>query len=1315
MFVNRERGNFMKDYYVGLDIGTNSVGWAVTDKDYLIPKFKGNAMWGIRLLEESNTADERRAFRSQRRRNDRNKFRIDCLQMLFDEEISKVDVSFFQRLADSNLYQEDKNVDGKYSVFNDKDFTDKDYHKKYPTIYHLRKELIENTAPHDVRLVYLAVSHILKNRGHFLFDSENLGKNGLPVFDDVWNELSSTAEEYFENFDLRVDDTEKLSEILKRKTTITLKKNELMSLYNIKDDSLTSILTLLAGGKVQIAKLFDDELLKDSETKSITFSNGFDEKAVEYESVLGNRFELVERIKAVYDWSVLADILEGERFLSFAKCKCYEKHKTDLKLLKDYIKKYETEKYNLIFNQSKKSLNNYVAYSGHGGKKVVEYRCTNQQDFCDFLKKHLVESDDEKYAQMFDDINFGVFMPKAVSKDNSVIPMQVNRTELEVILKNASLYLDFLNDIDNDGKTVMQKIIDIFNFRIPYYVGPLNKHSKNAWLVRKEGKIYPWNFNEIVDIDNSAEEFIKNLTSKCTYLKTEDVLPKSSLVYSEFMVLNELNNLKVDGNEIPVEVKQNIFNDLFKHKGKVTQKALKNYLKSIYGEDFKISGIDGDFKSNLKSYMDFNDYNLSDDEKEEIIKAITIFGDDKKLLKRRIEKLYSSKLTSGEIKKICKLKYSDWGRLSNEFINGIVGTNKENGETCTILEFMRNTNNNLMQLLSNNYTFLDIIEKQNEGEFSTLKNEIESLYISPKIKRPVYQSMLIVEELVKIQKQEPKKIFIEVTRGEKAKQRTVSRKAKLLELYASCKKDYPELFSQIQSYNDNDFRRDALYLYYTQFGRCMYTNTKLDISDLSNCDIDHIFPQSKIKDDSIDNRVLVLKTENEKKGNVYPIAQSIRDNMSDFWKMLYSKKLIGEKKYQRLIRNKALSDDELSGFINRQLVETGQSVKAIGELLKKRYPNTKIVYVKANLVSDFRQKYKMLKCREVNDLHHAKDAYLNVVVGNVYDTKFTSRFFIDELQTGKSSLNKMFDYSVKGAWDAENNNSLKRVMAVMSKNNIRFTRYSFKQKGGLFDQNILKKGKGQVPIKKNSPRADIDKYGGYNKAKSTCFALIEYSNAKGKKIRTFYAVNLYEEKEYFTNPESFLLDRIEEAVKVRIIIPCVKYNALISVDGFRMHISGKTGNQIICKPAMQLVLGYKSEHYCKQISNYLNKCKELKREKEVTPRDNISCDENIELYDTIIDKLSDTIFNVKFNKLATDLKNNKETFESLSIYNQCVVISQILGILHADARKGDLTLINLSKQSGTLHLSQKISANISIKLINQSTTGLFEKEIDLLK
>ena len=83
-----------------------------------------------------------------------------------------------------------------------------------------------------------------------------------------------------------------------------------------------------------------------------------------------------------------------------------------------------------------------------------------------------------------------------------------------------------------------------------------------------------------------------------------------------------------------------------------------------------------------------------------------------------------------------------------------------------------------------------------------------------------------------------------------------------------------------------------------------------------------------------------------------------------------------KKKYERLTRVTPLTDSELSDFIARQLVETGQSTKAVAELFKVMYPSTEVVYVKASTVSDFRHQYEMLKCRSVNDLHHAKDAYL---------------------------------------------------------------------------------------------------------------------------------------------------------------------------------------------------------------------------------------------------------------------------------------------------------------------------------------------------
>ena len=89
------------------------------------------------------------------------------------------------------------------------------------------------------------------------------------------------------------------------------------------------------------------------------------------------------------------------------------------------------------------------------------------------------------------------------------------------ILDNAKGYLDFLKKEDEYG-TIAEKIISIAKFRIPYYVGPLSRRHKgegsNSWMIRKEeGRIYPWNFGDKVDVEQSNKEFIERMTNKCTY------------------------------------------------------------------------------------------------------------------------------------------------------------------------------------------------------------------------------------------------------------------------------------------------------------------------------------------------------------------------------------------------------------------------------------------------------------------------------------------------------------------------------------------------------------------------------------------------------------------------------------------------------------------------------------------------------------------------------------------------------------------------------------------------------------------------------
>ena len=693
-----------KGYYVGLDMGTGSVGWAVTDESYQILRRHGKAMWGVRLFESAKTAEERRMFRTGRRRLDRRGWRIEILQEIFAEEISRVDPGFFLRMKESKYYPEDKrDIEGNcpelpYTLFVDKTFTDKDFHKKYPTIYHLRKMLMETEDTLDIRLVYLALHHMMKHRGHFLLSGDI---SQVTKFKNTFNQFIENIRNEEMDFEIELDESavQMIEETLKDKNlTRSAKKSKLVKGLNAKNVRDKAFLTLLSGGTVKLSDLFGMEELNEGERPKISFAdNGYEEYAAVVEMELGELYYIVESAKAVYDWAILSDILGGSTSISDAKVRAYEKHKADLKYLKAVVKEYfPKEVYNAVFVESSDKLNNYPAYIGmtkKKGKKVsLEGKRCSREEFMDFLKKNIVVKLPDEEAKMYlqSELEKDSFLPKQVNKDNGVIPYQVHKYELKKILDNLGDKIPFL-------KENAEKIEKLFSFRIPYYVGPLRtgngENSKFAWAERKSTeKIYPWNFENVIDVEQSAENFIRRMTNKCTYLIGEDVLPKDSLLYSKFMVLNELNNLRLDGQKISVELKQKIYRDVFCRSRKVTQKKLKSYLirEGIAGKNVELTGIDGDFKGSLTAYHDFKekliDVELTQKEKEEIILNIVLFGDDKKLLKQRLKKKFPQ-LTEKQINTVTALSYKGWGRLSKKLLEEVTVPAPETGEVIESPEY----------------------------------------------------------------------------------------------------------------------------------------------------------------------------------------------------------------------------------------------------------------------------------------------------------------------------------------------------------------------------------------------------------------------------------------------------------------------------------------------------------------------------------------------------------------------------------------------------------------------------------------------------
>lgn len=1419
-----------EDYYLGLDIGTNSIGWAVTDTNYNILKLKDKSAWGVRLFDEADTANERRMFRSNRRRKKRYEWRLELIRQLFENEINKVDENFFVRMKNSAFYLEDKEVKEKCILFTQKEFADRDYYQKYPTIYHLRKELMDSNEPHDIRLVFLAIYHIVKHRGHFLWsgDYEVIDKNNI---DEEWEKLLDFINE---KYDLSLSNVDSIKKVILSKVTKNDKKKEIKELLKkaMSSDNksnfnqILDIFNLIVGSKVDMNNFVlgcDDDIrdISFKENKKIEFdSEKIDEEIDDLSTIIGDdNIEIIRTAKEFYDRVKLNKVIGEYGSISNSKIKAYEKHKNDLKLLKNIIKEYCPKKYNEIFRDT--NGENYVAYAGKlviDSKKHYTPQCKREK-FYEYIWKILKDVNDERIKAIKVDIDNNNFLPLERWSDNGVIPNQLHRAELVKILDNAKTYLSFLSDKDSNGLSTYDKILATFDFRIPYYIGPLNdyhkdnsnkKNKKGAWLSYKENKtkLYPWNYMEHIDVEKTHEDFILRMTNKCTYLPQYDVLPKNSLLYQEYMVLNEINILRINGNKLNENEKKVIF-ELFKKTKKVTLNKLIECLiaEGLYKKDEitkdNISGINKnkDIISNLSTYHKFKEFfkdKIDNDSSKQIIdcivKYLTIYSDDEEVVKSRIEKEYGEKLKeifgkdyNNNLRKMCKIKCQGWGRFSREFLC-LSGVEVETGEKDIIINFLRDKSLSLMEIIAtDNFTFKEILQKNIKEFQNELKYDlVDELYVSPSVKRAIWQTFKIVNELVKIIGKEPKKIFVEMARSDEEKKETTSRKNMLQKLYDSLNdEEYLELKQELSSESDDTLRRKDLYLYYTQLGRDMYTGQPINIANLNDnktYDIDHIYPRSKSGQDSIiKNLVLTNRKSNASKGdNLVP--KDVQMKMQNFWKVLKHTGLITDEKYNRLIRKNDFTDDELAGFIDRQLVETRQSSKVVKDILSQYFGDkSKIVSVHANLVSKFRNGENMskdengntikytdfVKVRSLNDYHHAKDAYLNIVVGNVYNTKFTDnpKLWIKAKKENreKYSLNWVFAKDVDNAWVAGENGTIKVIEKYMNKNDIIVTVQECENKGAIYNQTIYpslkhkpENSKGttaKIALKHKGVLSNLNKYGGYSGLSSCYFVVYAYDlidksidkrgNDKQKitdiyrldtvplkdilKIRNskeyIYSVdkNNYEKEKVF----ELIFNDIEKKTKndenkkmeisnFRIIKTRILKNTVISINGFKYYIRSNNENQIMLGSAEELYLSDKDTRYVKKIEKVIND-NLGKKVVTINEKYEVSEKENIRMYDLLINKMEYSIYKYRSNNQSKKLKDNRDKFQKLGIYEQCVVINQIINNFSCkNTNAAKLNLLGLGEVGGNLTLSKNLDlVKNDINLYNYSVTGLYCEKVDL--
>lgn len=1488
-------------YNISLDLGTGSVGWSVQDMNGDLLKYKKKRTWGSRLFAEAASAKNRRSSRGARRKYIRRRQRIDALQSIFEDEVLQVDSEFFNRLKYSKLHIEDKNefVDGKSKVLF------KEYYK-YKTIYHLRLHLLgydveydangnyvydecgnikinkaEKTVKEDIRLIYLALHHIAKYRGHYLYDNFTLGskENSADMHELVCNAVKTLKAELIryvefcnrEGIDFRVSES-KLVDASMLEALVSnewkkyagninqSKKNEAKgvqssrdfaketfgSIGGIKDFYKTVIGDKFNWGKLtqnldNIDKKYKDLKISDDENFEVLLENAPEE--------IYNLLLATKECNRLYE---LNRLIKGSTYLSEAFVKRHFQHHKDLQFLKDVYNNFfgtDSTEYHYMFDRelpegliSDKYNGGYRDYikASFGQCSYDGLIKTINKDFNNF-KGDLSNEWLKELHYKVDYRNDNNFLKKLRTSDNVNIPHQLQKTEAEIIIDR---YADFYPGILKDRK---EEILNIIFSKIPYYIGPLynDGKSKNVWNVPKEetdghhigyAGIRAWNWENYIDKDATAEKFIRRMTGKCSYLYGEDVLPANSLLYQEYKVRQEINGLKINGQRIDQETSEWIFENIFKKQVSVTRKTVLNKLnnRGMYPGAKEISGFQGkdSFANSLSSFHDFmniffdknEDKDIEDikklttDDIERIVEWNTIF-EDRDIFRTYVSKYYGEKRNDGkpplskkEIDRIVSKRYKGWGNLSRKFLDELSFGNCN--ERNTIMKILREgdpTNRYRVTLLeqikfNKHLNFWEVVGAENNKYFdSDSQNSfnVDELYTSPTWKRTLLQTEKVVDEIIRIANSDrckndwiyPKNIFIEITRNEdKSKKNKYTKKRReIIEQLINdvdnsdnfnryfISEDYLKVSASNQKYElKEDIRKyldeDMVYLYLQQGGKCMYSDNPLgEITRLAEtCDIDHIIPRSMGGQDSLTtNRVLVLKKENQKKSNKFPLGRDIQNKMKSRWEFLHKNGAISDVKFRSLTRINSLTPEEIGKFTEKQLTETSQIVKFAQDMLKEKFKDydqeIAIKTVRASFISSIRDVCGFPKIRNLNNFHHAHDAYLLGRVGLFINEQFFDRSEDDRLDAYRMFLNR---------WKKGNRDSYDGFLITKFKDMLEDNGFELDSKiekdlyscdvftshmvgdnsSGFWDETIrspLLENKNlksvlngrDVPsrVKDDTGRLPGNKYGGNEKVNYAYKACVLVDTSNGKVVEL---VNIPVWVDRSNDSISSLLDEYIEnnlettdfsSFEIKRKIFCDKnFGTDIDINGCRFIIGGNSKKTNTLRGNCNLVpvieggLHFALGQCNNNLDKILNRLSNSKCDKSTLRRitsiiikeaERVTKDSNFNstiLTDIILESLYDSVCNQLIEidwRISDDyLKDHHAMFVSLSLQDKCLMLFRLLMYFNSDKLQVGLletgrTLDGKEKSKEKYEFKRNIIdliADNDFSFIDKSFTGMKE-------
>lgn len=653
---------------------------------------------------------------------------------------------------------------------------------------------------------------------------------------------------------------------------------------------------------------------------------------------------------------------------------------------------------------------------------------------------------------------------------SNVFTIGAYRKEIQRVFEIQKKYHPELTDEFCDGYML------IFKRKRKYYEGPGNEKSRTDYGI----------FTTQLDANGDyikKDNIFEKLIGKCSVYPEELRAAAASYTAQEYNLLNDLNNLTINGRKLEENEKHEIV-ERIKSSNTINMRKIISDCMGENIDDFAGARID---KSGKEIFHKFEVYNkmrkalleigidISNYSREELDKIgyIMTINTDKEALMEAFQESWIGlpeevKQCFIDMRKSNGALFNKWQSFSLKIMNELIPEMyAQPKEQMTLLTEMGVTKGTQEEFAGLKYIPVDVVSEDIFNPVVRRSVRISFKILNAVLKKYKALDTIVIEMPRDRNSEEQKK---RINDSQKLNEKEMEYIEKKLAVTYGIKLSPSDFSSQKQL-------SLKLKLWNEQDGICLYSGKTIDPNDIINnpqlFEIDHIIPRSISFDDARSNKVLVYRSENQKKGNQTPyyyLTHSHSEWSFEQYKatvMNLSKKkeyAISRKKIQNLLYSEDITKmDVLKGFINRNINDTSYASRLVLNTIQNFFmandADTKVKVIKGSYTHQMRCNLKLDKNRDESYSHHAVDAMLIGYSELGYEAYHKLQGEFIDFETGEILRKDMWDENMSDEVYADYLYGKKwaniRNEVVKAEKNVKYWHYVMRKSNrGLCNQTI---------------------------------------------------------------------------------------------------------------------------------------------------------------------------------------------------------------------------------------------------------------------